>query len=292
MFDGFSTECLSLDDGIDIHLRIGGTGPPLLLLHGYPQTHVLWHKVAPSLAKRFTVVATDLRGYGDSSKPDGGANHENYSFRAMARDQVAVMEALGFVRFMAVGHDRGARVIHRMALDHPDRVEKAVLMDILPTLFMYENTDMSFARGYFHWFFLIQPYDFPERLIGADPEYYLVKKFQKGVKTASAFSNEAMAEYIRCFKEPKTIHATCEDYRAAAGIDLAHDRLDLNRKLDCPLHILWGRLGIVGQLFDVLSPWRERANHVSGRPLDCGHYLAEEAPKETLTEIFEFLILH
>jgi len=224
MFDGFSTECLNLDDGIDIHLRVGGAGPPLLLLHGYPQTHVIWHKIAPSLAKRYTVVAADLRGYGDSSKPDGGANHENYSFRAMARDQVAVMEALGFMRFIAVGHDRGARVIHRMALDHPDR--------------------------------------------------------------------EAMAEYIRCFKNPKTIHASCEDYRAAAGIDLAHDRLDLNRKLDCPLHILWGRLGIVGQLFDVLSPWRERAKHVSGRPLDCGHYLAEEAPKETLTEIFEFLTLH
>ncbi len=219
MFDGFSTERLSLDEGIDVHLRVGGAGPPLLLLHGYPQTHVIWHKIAPSLAKRYTVVAADLRGYGDSSKPDGGANHENYSFRAMAKDQVAVMEALGFKRFMAVGHDRGARVIHRMALDHPDRVEKAVLMDILPTLFMYENTDMSFARGYFHWFFL-------------------------------------------------------------------------NRKLDCPLHILWGRLGIVGQLFDVLTPWRERANDVSGRSLDCGHYLAEEAPKETLAEIFEFLTLH
>jgi haloacetate dehalogenase len=292
MFDGFTTDRLSLHEGIDIHLRVGGSGPPLLLLHGYPQTHVIWHKIAPSLAKRYTVVAADLRGYGDSSKPDGGENHENYSFRAMARDQVAVMEALGFIRFIAVGHDRGARVIHRMALDHPDRVEKAVLMDILPTLFMYENTDMSFARGYFHWFFLIQSYDFPERLIAADPEYYLIKKIEKGVKTESAFSNEAMAEYIRCFKNPKTIHASCEDYRAAAGIDLAHDRLDLNRKLACPLHILWGRLGIVGQLFDVLSPWRERANHVSGRYLDCGHYLAEEAPKETLAEIFGFLTEH
>ncbi len=291
MFDGFSVKRLGLDEGIDIHLRVGGSGPPLLLLHGYPQTHVIWHKIAPFLAKRFTVVAADLRGYGDSSKPDGGPNHENYSFRAMARDQVAVMEALGFERFIAVGHDRGARVIHRMALDHPDRVDKAVLMDILPTLFMYENTDMSFAGGYFHWFFLIQSYDFPERLIGADPEYYLIKKFQKGVKTESAFSNEAMSEYIRCFKNPKTIHASCEDYRAAASIDLEHDRLDLNRKLACPLHILWGRLGILGQLFDVLPPWRERANHVSGRSLDCGHYLAEEAPKETLAEIFEFLTI-
>lgn len=289
MFDGFSLKRIGADDGVEIQMRIGGSGPPLLLLHGYPQTHVMWHKIAPSLAQQFTVVAADLRGYGDSSKPDGGTNHENYSFRTMARDQVAVMDALGFTSFYAVGHDRGARVIHRMALDHSDRVEKAVLLDILPTLFMYEHTDMAFASGYFHWFFLIQPYDFPERMIGADPEYYLMKKLQKGVKTKGAFSPEALTEYIRCFKDPKTIYASCEDYRAAAGIDLEHDRHDLDRKLTCPLHILWGRMGILGQLFDVLSPWQERARHVSGRALGCGHYLAEEAPEETCAEIAAFL---
>jgi len=272
-------------------MRIGGSGPPLLLLHGYPQTHVIWHKIAPSLAESFTVVATDLRGYGDSSKPDGGRNHVNYSFRAMAKDQVAVMESLGYSQFLAAGHDRGARVIHRMALDTPDRVQKAVMLDILPTLYLYEHTDMAFASGYFHWFFLIQPYDFPEKMIGADPEHYLMKKFQKGLRTDSAFTPEALKEYVRCFKDPRTIYASCEDYRAAAGIDLAHDRQDRHRMLTCPLLILWGQLGIIGQLFDVLTPWQKIASRVSGRGLDCGHYLAEEAPEETLAQMLSFLAM-
>ena len=290
MFDGFHCRRIRVDDGIEINLRTRGSGPPLLLLHGYPQTHAIWHKIAPTLAERFTVVAADLRGYGDSSKPDGGENHENYSFRAMARDQVRAMEALGFTRFAAVGHDRGARVIHRMALDDPGKVEKAVLMDILPTLYMYEHTDMRFASGYYHWFFLIQPFDLPERMIGADPEHYLMQKFAKGLRTEGAFAPEAMQAYIRCFRDPRTIHASCEDYRAAAGIDLEHDRQDLDRKIACPLRVLWGRRGILGQLYDGLSPWKERATQVSGKAIDCGHYLPEEAPKETLTEIEAFLV--
>ncbi len=289
MFEGFSRRSLEVADGVEIHFRVGGAGPPLLLLHGYPQTHVIWHRIAPALARRFTVVATDLRGYGDSSKPQGGNNHEHYSFRAMAGDQVAVMESLGFSRFCGVGHDRGARVLHRMALDAPDRVEKAVLLDILPTLYLYEHTDMAFARGYFHWFFLIQPFDLPERMIGGDPDHYLDMKFRKGLRREGAMTPEALAEYRRCFRAPDTIHASCEDYRAAAGIDLEHDRADLDRKIACPLHVLWGRLGIMGRLYDVLAPWRERAATVSGKGLECGHYLPEEAPKETLAELEGFL---
>ena len=289
MFEGFTMQRIAVADGVDISLRVGGSGPPLLLLHGYPQTHVMWHKIAPTLAEQHTAVAADLRGYGDSSKPEGGADHANYSFRAMAGDQVAVMDALGYPRFRAVGHDRGARVLHRLALDHPERMEKAVLLDILPTLYMYEHTDMAFANGYFHWFFLIQPFDFPERLIGADPEFYLMKKLKKGLRTEGAFSPEALTEYIRCFRDLKAIHASCEDYRAAAGIDLAHDRQDRARKVACPLHILWGREGILGQSFDVLAPWREMADRVSGRALTCGHYLAEEAPADTLAEIRAFM---
>jgi haloacetate dehalogenase len=288
MFEGFTQQRIRVAPDVEINLRTAGTGPPLLLLHGYPQTHVIWHKIAPALARRFTVVATDLRGYGDSAKPDGGANHENYSFRAMAQDQVAVMQTLGFPRFYAAGHDRGARVIHRMALDHPAQVRKAVLMDILPTLYMYENTDMAFARGYFHWFFLIQPHDFPEGMIAADPEHYLTHKFKKGLRTEGAITPEAWDEYLRCFKDPRTIYASCEDYRAAAGIDLALDRQDGGRRLTCPLHVLWGRCGIVGRLYDVLTPWREWAPQVSGRALDSGHYLPEEAPEETRAEIETF----
>ncbi len=288
MFDDFGTKRIATS-GAEIHLRLGGAGPPLLLLHGYPQSHVMWHKVAPGLAERFTVVAPDLRGYGESSKPPGGDRHENYSKRAMARDQVEVMAALGFERFSVVGHDRGARVTHRLALDHPARVEKAAVLDICPTKTMYEQTDQAFATSYYHWFFLIQPFDLPERLIGADPDFYLERKIGAWGKTENAFGAEALAEYKRRFRDPETIHASCEDYRAAAGIDLEHDAEDLDRKLACPLLVLWGAKGVVARSYDVLAVWRERARQVSGRALDCGHFLPEEAPEETLAALLTFL---
>jgi len=248
----------------------------------------MWAQIMPELARKHTVVAADLRGYGDSSRPPDGDRHAVYSFREMARDQIEVMAALGFEQFLLVGHDRGARVAHRLMLDHPGSVKKAVLMDIAPTLAMYEKTDMAFAAGYYHWFFLIQPYDLPERLIGADPQFFLRCKLARGTRIDGAFTPDAMDEYIRCFSDPGTIHATCEDYRAAAGIDLEHDRADLGRKIDIPLHVLWGELGLVGKQFDVLGEWRSVATDVTGRSLSCGHYLAEELPEETTGEILNF----
>ncbi len=288
MLDGFDRTRIATS-GAEINVRKAGAGPPLLLLHGYPQTHVMWHKIAPRLAERFTVVLTDLRGYGDSAKPPGGDDHAAYSKRAMAQDQVEVMAALGFERFAVVGHDRGARVTHRMALDHPERVSKAAVLDIAPTLHMYEHADIAFATAYYHWFFLIQPFDLPERLIGGDPDFYVDRKIGKWSKTEGCFSAEALAEYKRCFRDPATIHATCEDYRAAAGIDLEHDRADLERKIACPLLVLWGAEGVIERTYDTLAVWRARAEDVSGKALPCGHFLAEEAPEETLAELVAFL---
>ncbi len=290
MLDGFDQTRVPTS-GAEINVRKAGSGPPLLLLHGCPQTHVMWHKIAPRLAERFTVVLTDLRGYGDSARPPSTDDHEPYSKRAMARDQVEVMAALGFERFAVVGHDRGARVTHRMALDHPESVTKAAVLDIAPTLHMYEHADMAFASAYYHWFFLIQPYDFPERLIGGDPDYYMDKKIEawRKIGGVSAFTEEALAEYKRCFRDPATIHAICEDYRAAAGIDLEHDRADLERKIACPLLVLWGAEGVIERTYDTLAVWRAHAQEVSGRALPCGHFLPEEAPEETLAELVAFL---
>ncbi len=288
MLDDFDRARIATS-GAEINVRKAGSGPPLLLLHGYPQTHVMWHKIASRLAERFTVVLTDLRGYGDSAKPPSTDDHAPYSKRALAQDQVEVMAALGFERFAVVGHDRGARVTHRMALDHPERVTKAAVLDIAPTLHMYEHADMALASAYYHWFFLIQPFDLPERLIGADPDFYVDKKIGKWSKTEGCFSVEALAEYKRCFADPATIHATCEDYRAAAGIDLEHDRADLERKIACPLLVLWGAAGVIERTYDTLAVWRARAEDVSGRALPCGHFLAEEAPEETLAELVAFL---
>jgi haloacetate dehalogenase len=288
-FPGFTRETIATS-GASIHTLRGGSGPPLLLLHGHPQTHVCWHKIAGRLAERFTVVLTDLRGYGDSSKPPDGERHVNYSPRAMALDQIEVMRRFGFERFAVAGHDRGGRVAHRMALDHPTAVSRLAVLDIAPTLTMYERTDREFATRYVWWFFQIQPFPIPERLIGADPEFYLREHIARQNKTPGAITNAAMAEYLRCYCNPATIHAACEDYRAAAGIGLELDAADdaAGRKIAVPLLALWGAKGVVGQLYDVLETWRAKAGDVSGEAFECGHLLPEEAPEQTLDALLTF----
>lgn len=276
-------------DGVRIRAAVGGSGPPLLLLHGHPQTHLTWHKVVPALAKRFTVVATDLRGYGDSEKLPGDPAHANYSKRAMAADQVAVMATLGFDRFDVVAHDRGARVAHRMALDHPDRVARLVLLDIAPTATMYAQTNREFATRYFWWFFLIQPFDLPERMIAADPDHFLDRHLAGQIKVAGSLDPRVVAEYRRCYRDPATRHAICEDYRAAASIDLEHDAADDDRRIEAPLLLLWGEYGTVGTLFDVMESWRSKARDVRGRALPCGHSPQEEVPELLLAELGAFL---
>lgn len=289
MFNGFQPAQIATT-GATINLVRKGEGPPVLLLHGYPQTHAMWHRVAPALADRFTVVCADLRGYGGSSKPFGEADHSTYAKRAMALDMVEVMAALGFERFAVVGHDRGGRVGHRMALDHPERVERLAVLDIVPTYHALTHVTREMATLYYHWFFLAQPHDLPERLIGADPEGYLRTKLAGWGSHAAVFAPEAYAEYERCFRDPATIHATCEDYRAAATIDLAHDGPDRARRLTCPVLVLWGERGVPHRLYDVLSVWRGYADHVRGRSLPTGHYLAEEAPEQTAAELLAFLL--
>jgi haloacetate dehalogenase len=277
LFPGFKGAKVQTSGAI-INLVIGGSGPPLLLLHGAPQTHAIWHKVAPDLAKEYTVVAADLRGYGDSSKPDGGPNHSNYSKRAMALDHVEVMKHFGFDRFAVVGHDRGARVTHRMALDHPASVTKAAVLDIVPTHHIYTHVTRAVADAYYHWFFRTQPAPFPETLINNSIEFYM-----------GGGRGEPRAEFLRCFRNPATVHAMCEDYRAGASIDLEHDAADLTRKVACPLLVLWGERGNVGKLFDVMAIWRERAANVRGKGLPGGHNLQLDLPDETLAEIRPFL---
>jgi haloacetate dehalogenase len=283
-------ERLSIETtGATINVLRGGSGPPVLLLHGWPQTLTQWHRVAPLLADRFTVVLADLRGHGDSSKPPGGERHAAYSKREHARDQVDVMAALGFDRFALVGHDRGARVAHRLALDHAERVVRLVLLDVAPTLFVVESTSHASAWANYHWYFLTQPYDLPERLIGADPDYYLRWTLRSWSGGDDSFLDEqAVAEYARCFRDPATIHATCEDIRALVGVDLEHDRADRdgNRLVECPLLVVWGTRW---RSADLLSPWRDYARNVHGRPIDCGHWLAEERPDELTAELLGFL---
>ena len=293
LFPGFAHSAVPVGDSsgdIVIHCAHGGDGPPLLLLHGYPQTHAIWHKVAQQLAQHYSVVCADLRGYGDSSKPRGLPDHSNYSKRAMARDQVRLMEALGFPSFAVVGHDRGGRVAHRMARDHRERVTRLCVLDISPTLAMYEQTDMAFAQAYYHWFFLIQPSPQPETLIGLDPKFYLRWKTGGwGSVGHDHFAPAAYAEYERCYADPAAIHATCEDYRAAAGVDLEHDRIDLDDKIACPVLALWGERGVVHRLFKPLDDWRAVATDVRGKPLPSGHYIAEEVPELLLAELLPFL---
>ena len=283
MFEGFTLRTIDTGEAT-IRLRHGGSGPPLLLLHGNPQTHVMWHKVAPRLAEHFTVVAADIRGYGGSSKPPYSDDHEPYSKRAMARDQVEVMRQLGFDRFYLAGHDRGARVSYRLTLDHPERVLKLAVLDIIPTIEQFARADMQFGMRAWHWFFLAQAADFPERAINAAPDVFFERR------PTSAFTPEARADYWRCYQNPNTIRAICEDYRAGATIDLAHDAEDQGkRRIACPLLVLWGAKGARAN-FDHLEIWREWAQDVRGRGIDSGHFLAEEAPDDVYVELRDFFI--
>ena len=289
MFEGFETRDID-GAGARIHLRVGGSGPPLLLLHGNPLTHVMWHKIAPRLAESYTVVATDLRGYGDSSKPRGNEDHSNYAFRTMANDNVAVMKALGFDKWFVAGHDRGGRVAHRMALDFPQHVAKVAFLDIVPTLHMLSNIPLKWAVDSYHWFFMAQPYDYPEKMIeGYGFERYIRKKLDKPGVGLSAFTPEAMAEYIRCCNA-ENIHAVCEDYRAAVSIDLVHDRADAGagRKIAMPMLVLWGERSHVNRSYRPIEAWKERASDVRGKVLPCGHYPAEQVPDETYSELVAF----
>lgn len=285
---GFTIEKIALP-GVEINFASAGAGPAILLLHGHPQTHIAWRKVAPLLVNAgYRVIAPDLRGYGDSEKPKSDAYHLPYSKRVMAQDQVALMAKLGHERFAVVGHDRGGRVAHRMARDFPDVVERLAVLDIAPTDIMYAQTNKEFATRYFWWFFLIQPYDFPERMIASDPEYFLRRHISGQVKIDGAVSNDAMTEYLRTYKNPDTIHAICEDYRASAGIDLEHDKLDQGHLVEAPLLVIWGAKSVVGDLYDVVETWRQKARNVTGFALPCGHAIPEEAPDELASKLLHF----
>ncbi len=289
-FDTFRFNVSAAGNEVTLHGQRAGSGPPLLLLHGHPQSHAMWHMVAPALAEKFNVVMMDLRGYGDSSRPAPDAQHIAHSKRAMAADAVAVMHTMGFDHFDVLAHDRGARVAHRLALDHPQAVRRLMLLDIAPTLATYEHTSDAFARAYWHWFFLVQPAPLPERLIDANPVAYLHDVIGRRHAGLAAFAPQALAEYERCIAIPGTAQSICEDYRASASIDLEHDRADriAGRKLAQPLRVLWGEQGAVGRCFDVPALWGDAAHHFSGRVLPCGHYIAEEAPEFLLPEAFEF----
>lgn len=292
--DSFKQEKIKLDD-VSINLIHGGNSEvlPLLLIHGYPQTHTMWHKVANELSKYFYIVCPDLRGYGDSSKPNGLENHENYSKKVMAKDMIEVMKSLGFENFFVAGHDRGARVTHRMCLDYPDNILKACVMDIAPTFHMFNETNKNFATGYYHWFFLIQPDNLPEVMINSNPAYYLKEKLKrwsdKDIPFDNKFNRSAVNEYIRCFTK-ESIHGSCEDYRAAATIDMKDDDEDRNRRVTTPLLILWGAKGFINKTYDVLKVWEDYATNIEGRILDCGHFLPEEKPQEVIYELKRFFI--
>jgi haloacetate dehalogenase len=294
VFEGFALETISTPEA-DIRVRHGGAGPPVLLLHGHPQTHFMWHAVAERLAREFSVVAADLRGYGESSKPETTSEHEPYSKRAMARDQVAVMQHLGFDRFAVVGHDRGARVAYRMALDAPGKVQRLAVLDILPTGEHFRRADMRFGLGYWHWFFLAQPFDVPERMIGADPRGFFTRQWPRDANgqpvRPAYFAAEAAEDYLRCYLNPATVHATCEDYRAGATYDFQLDEADrgAGHRITCPVLALWAGRGALQQWYDVLGVWRDWADDVRGQPIDSGHYMAEEAPGATYAALREFL---
>ena len=291
LFPGFEARRIEVESQIHINALVGGSGPPLLLLHGHPQTLAMWHKVAPALAERFTVVATDLRGYGDSSKPAGAPDHANYSKRVLAQDQVTLMRSLGFERFDLLAHDRGARVAHRLTVDHPSAVSRLILLDVVPTLSMYQQTNETFARAYWHWFFLIQPAPLPERLIEADPAAYIIDVMGRRSAGLTPFDPRALAEYKRCIALAGAAHGICEDYRAAADIDLAHERADIDagRMIEPPTLVLWGEQGVIQRCFKPLDAWRRLARNVEGEALPCGHYIAEEVPATLLAKVLSFL---
>lgn len=272
-----------------MRFAIGGNGPALMLVHGHPHTHIIWRKVAPLLAQKYTVVLPDLRGYGDTDKPESTPDHRPYSKKEMAKDLISLMRLLNRPTFAFVGHDRGARVGHRLALDYPESVTKAVFVDIAPTATMYALTNKEFATKYFWWFFLIQPEPFPEKLIGFDPDYFLHHHIDGQIKIKGCVEDKAFNEYLRCYKDPRTIHAICEDYRAAATIDLDDDKEDADKKIQCPLYLLWGARGTVGKLYDVVGTWKEKAVTVSGEALDCGHSPEEECPSVFLEKVLAFL---
>ncbi len=286
-FRGFREGLVAVPEG-EIFARVGGEGPPLLLLHGYPQTSAIWHRVAPDLAETYTVVCADLRGYGRSHKPPTQRDHGPYSKRAMAGDMAALMSALGFERFSIAGHDRGGRVAHRLALDHPDRVTALATLDIAPTREMYAEARSAFAQSYWHWYWLSQPAPFPETLIGADPDFFWLKKCGSGSAGMAPFQWEALNEYLSAFRDPAVIHATCEDYRAARTIDIAHDDADAGRKVTAPLLALWGAQGAIQRHFDCLDLWRRRAERASGQALPGGHYLPEELPRAVSQALIAF----
>jgi haloacetate dehalogenase len=293
-FSDFTQKRITVDseDGpIEIACQIGGNGPALLLLHGFPQTKAIWYRVAIELAIHFTVVASDLRGYGQSSKPHGKPDHSTYSKKSMAADQHALMKSLGYEQFYLLGHDRGGRVSHRLAMDFPQSVLRLMVLDISPTLSMYENTTMAFAKGYWHWFFLIQPEPVPETMIAADPEFWLRNHMGRHAGTG-IFSPDRWAEYLAGAQNAQSMHAMCEDYRAAASIDLIHDRADRasGKKLTMPLSVIWGEHGLVNQCFKPLEDWQKVAVEVSGKTLPCGHYIPEELPEELIKEAKAFFI--
>jgi haloacetate dehalogenase len=296
LLDAFASRRIATA-GAEISLCTGGDkdGPPLLLLHGYPQTRVMWHKLAPLLSPHFAVIMPDLRGYGQSAKPEAGENFINYSKREMARDMIEVMAELGHDTFQMVGHDRGGRVAHRMAVDWPDKVERLCVLDIAPTREMYAGTDMAFAGAYWHWFFLIQPAPLPENMIAGDPEGFFFRSMSIGgeasLRSYDYFHEEARALYLAGLNDHETVHAMCNDYRASAGIDLDHDEEDIaaGRKITCPLHVIWGKKGVIEKCFDPLALWRLRAEKVSGEAFECSHYIPEEKPDETAKALLAFL---
>ena len=278
LFQGFERGAIKTS-GATINYVAAGLGEPVLLLHGYPETHVCWHRIAPELAKRYRVICADLRGYGDSSKPEGLPDHSNYSKRVMGLDMVELMRALGHKTFHLVGHDRGARVAHRLTRDNEASVRTLTVLDVSPTLKMFESTNLAFATAYYHWFMMLQPPPLPENMLAGQVPFNILGRVGRSEPDLSAFDPEAIDAYVRAFADPRAIHASCEDYRAAGTIDLDHDRADRGRKIDTPVLALWGSLAVVGKTFDCLADWREVSNNVTGRAIDCGHFLPEEAPQ-------------